>query len=238
MKPLSRWAKGHPVHARLIIIIARVLLFLLAFYLGSKFAKSGADISPLWLYGTILAFFLSGMFYPVYRKNDFSRRKTFDFLIAGLGFFILLFTAVNLNGPARSATSASAAVSVREPRYKNPESEKILNAFMSGEKKELSKQEKRIIKQEFKYQVKNWVGAKISGDKARANEALLIILACIAAAGLLYLVAALACTLSCNGSDVAAIIVGILGAAAVIWLLIKVIKSISRKSKPESASQE
>jgi len=71
--------------------------------------------------------------------------------------------------------------------------------------------------------------AKLKGDKTTGEEIALIILTCIAAVGLLYLVAALACTLSCNGSDAAAIIVAVLGTVAVIWGAVAVIRSINRK---------
>jgi hypothetical protein len=46
------------------------------------------------------------------------------------------------------------------------------------------------------------------------------------ALGLLYLIAALACNLSCAGSDIAAVIVGVGGAGLVIFLLIVVIRKI------------
>ena len=72
------------------------------------------------------------------------------------------------------------------------------------------------------------------GKKADAEQVALIILACIAAVGLLYLVMALACTLSCNGSDAAAVIVAILGLAGIIWGLIAVIRAINRKKTKTS----
>ena len=53
----------------------------------------------------------------------------------------------------------------------------------------------------------------------------------MAAIGLLLLVGAIACELSCNGSDAAAIIVGVLGTAAIIIGLIAVLKAINRKQQ-------
>jgi hypothetical protein len=232
MKQLSRWAKFHPAHARIIIVISHTLLIFLAFNLSKQVIQTGIQFSPLWLYGVLIAFFIAGMFYPrdKARSDNYAKRKTFDFTIALLGFFLFFFSANELNQPAPSGLRASVPVTV-EPVYKNAGAEKLLNAFKTGEKTSFSKKEKRIIKQEFNYQLKKWVKAKVTGDKATASQALLILLSCIVAAGLIYLVASLACTLSCGGSDVAAVIVVVLGTAAVVWLLIRVIKSISRRSK-------
>ena len=77
----------------------------------------------------------------------------------------------------------------------------------------------------------------MKGNKDGDAKAGLIIVTIIAALGLLYLVAALACSLSCNGSDAAAVVVLILGLAAIIWGTIAVINRISRgpkKKKKES----
>jgi len=93
------------------------------------------------------------------------------------------------------------------------------------------------LKEEFKKQIKVYAVAKIKGNNDGAGKALLIALTIIGAVGLLYLVAALACTLACNGSDAAAVIVAILGAAAVIWLTVVIIQRISRGPKKEEASE-
>jgi hypothetical protein len=45
---------------------------------------------------------------------------------------------------------------------------------------------------------------------------------------LLYLLAALACTISCNGAEGAAIVVGVVGTAAIIFLFVKLMKHLNR----------
>jgi len=233
MRSLSFWAKQHPVYARIIIILAHFMLGFLAFFISGVLADLGLQFSPAWLCLSLLGFFIVGMFYP--RRRDgrtisFTKRKGFDFLVALFGFAIFFSTANFLNQPAGSLTTVS-AMHMPSPLYKNQEAEKLLNAFKAGEKNHFTKKEKRVIRQEFNYQVKQWIKATVTGDRSQGAKIALIILSCIAAVGLLYLVAAFACSLSCNGSDVAAVIVAVLGVAAVIWLLIKVIKAINRKSR-------
>jgi len=61
-------------------------------------------------------------------------------------------------------------------------------------------------------------------------------LAVIVALGLAALVGALACELSCNGSEGAALLVGIGGTALIIFLLIITIRAIKRgKKEPKEA---
>ena len=73
--------------------------------------------------------------------------------------------------------------------------------------------------------------ATVKGDRQAKADAGLKILAIVAALGLLLLVGALACELSCNGSDAAAIIVGVLGTAAVVIGFVAVMKAIQRKNQ-------
>ena len=59
----------------------------------------------------------------------------------------------------------------------------------------------------------------------------LIILSVLVALGLVLLVTSLACELSCNGSEAAAVVLAIGGTALVVFLLIVVLKSLNRKYK-------
>jgi hypothetical protein len=233
MRKLSLWAKYHPASARITIIISRVLLFLIACFLGKQLTTSGIVLSPLWIYFFIAVFFIAGATYPRKKSSsNYTRRKLYDFLVAGCGFFIALSLVAQLDMPAYGTVQAT--VPVEPSPYKYAEAKKLLEQHNRGEKIKFSGKEKRIIKKEFNYQLLQYAKAKITGKKLDAEQTLLIILACIAAVGLLYLVAALACTLSCNGSDAAALIVGILGLAGVIWGLIAVINAINRKKTKTS----
>jgi threonine/homoserine/homoserine lactone efflux protein len=80
--------------------------------------------------------------------------------------------------------------------------------------------------------------AKVTNDKQGGDRAVAIILACIAAVGLLFLVSMLACSLACNGSDAAAVAVMVLGTAAIVFGLIAVIRGTRRKKVPEADSEK
>lgn len=106
------------------------------------------------------------------------------------------------------------------------------------DKKSLTRQEKRILKHELKKQVKIYIKSKLSGEKAEGDQAFLIILTIIAALGVMYLIAALSCTLACNGSDGAAVAVAILGVAGVIWATIAIINRITRGPKKKFSNTQ
>jgi hypothetical protein len=234
MKSLSFWARRHIGSARVIIIVSQILILVLAVFIANRLSEQGIQFSPLWIYAGIVLFFVSSFIYSRLHRNSkqsYAWRKSFDFLLASLGFCLALFLANNLNKPFTSFNDASAAMVIKDPLYQNPDAEKLLTAFKAGDKTEFTSKEKRIIKKEFRYQVKKYVKAKLTGDKKAGDDAGLIILACVAALGLLALIAGLACNLSCGGSDAAAVILLIVGTAAVIWGLVAVIKSIKRKSK-------
>ncbi|MEO7766600.1 MAG: hypothetical protein ABIS01_04205, partial [Ferruginibacter sp.] len=102
----------------------------------------------------------------------------------------------------------------------------------------LTHKEKRILKKEFYKQLKIYAAATISGDKETSGKAWKIALAIIAMVGLVFLLASLACTLSCNGSDVAAILVFVIGLSALIWGFVALMKRIKHGPKPDLNTPE
>ena len=236
MRNLSYWAKHHPAIARSIIVFSRCLLAAIAYFLGTELLKFDMELSPLWIYFFILVFFVTGATYPSVRKRDnYKKRKLYDLLIASCSFFMVLCLANQLNKPFALYQNAYASVIVDPSPYRNAEAKKLLEQFQKGEKTRFTSKEKRIIKREFKYQLGQFAKAKVLGRKATADQVLLIILACIAAVGLLYLVAALSCSIACNGADALAVIVLLAGTALIVWGLVRVIRSISRKRRQGKA---
>jgi hypothetical protein len=122
------------------------------------------------------------------------------------------------------------------PAYKNPQAEKLLRAFKSGEKTKFTSREKRIIRKEFKYQLKKYGLEKITGNKSDAKQTLLIILTCTAAVGLFLLIASLACEVSCSGSDAGAILIVVLGTAGIVWGTLAIIRAINRGAEKRKKS--
>ena len=183
-----------------------------------------------------MIFFLAAVFvYPSRRRRQsisirqfYIWQKSCDFTIAACSF-ALITALVNTNLPLPGSVSiASSVVS-----YRTPTAEEILASLKFRDKSTLTRPEKRILKKEFKRQLKIYVVEKIKGNKDGSGKALWIALTIIGAVGLLYLVAALACSRSCNGSDFSAFVVGIHGVAAVVWGTIVLINRISRGRKKD-----
>jgi hypothetical protein len=239
MRKISFWAKHHRFLAISFLVIIKFLLAFIAFYIGSSLLNLDIHIPLIVFFIALFLLITAALLYPSRRftglsKNQFYiRQKSSDFIIAACSF-VMIGTLVNNNLPI-PVTTISLASNVASI---TPTAEEILASLQYRDKSTLTRQEKRILKEEFKKQLKVYAVAKITGNKSGASKALWITLTIIAALGLLYLVAALACTLSCNGSDAAAVIVALLGAAAVIWGAVVLIKRISRgpKKKREESS--
>lgn len=233
MRSLSVWARHHIAYARIIIIISRCLLIYIAYFLGTQVAQSGINLSPLWIYFFIILFFITCATYPLGKAaKTYKKRKLFDFIISASGFFMMLCWVCGLNQSTAVYETAHAAVLPGDTSlYKSSQAKNLIESFQKGEKTKFTAKEKRIIKKEFNHQLLQYAKSKVTGNTSTADQVALIILACIAAVGLFYLVAALACTISCNGSDAAAIVVLVLGTAAIIWGLVVIIRSILRKKR-------
>lgn len=128
--------------------------------------------------------------------------------------------------------SIPAAVPADSLLYKNPAAQTLLMQFEAGEKTTFTRKEKRILRKELNHQLVVYAKAAATGNHEKQSNAALIILAVLAAIGLLMAVAMLACSLACSGAEAAAILVAILGTAGVIWGTVAIIRSASRKKVP------
>jgi len=247
MRTISNWARIHPVYARILIILFHLLGGLIAYFLAKEMFDRGIILPGVISGVLIFLFFVAVLLYPdrirgVKKSSwQYARQKSCDFLLAFCGFGLACFfcNRVMFN-QLPIYQSVRATMIIEKPLYKHAESKTLLDALKSGERKskDLTRKEKRIQKDEFKYQLVRYADAKLHGDKAKSGDAGLIILAILGAGLLLYLVAALACNLSCNGSDAAALIVGILGTAGIIIGLIAVIHAIKRKGRKKEEADK
>lgn len=95
--------------------------------------------------------------------------------------------------------------------------------------KQLSwKERKKLLKAQVR-------AIKKADDLSNGAKVALIFLSALVALGLLFLVAALACDLSCSGSGAAAVLVGLAGTALIALLLVVVIRAIlgKKRKKPK-----
>ncbi len=241
MKQLSFWAKKNPRIARLIIIVSHILILLLAWFTGSEISGLSDELPVYLKIIFVLVFIIAALSYPVKKSKgvySYAKQKTCDFLLALSTFGMVTGIAASgeITFGSLSPLYASTPSTINKNK-KDPTAEQILASLKHRDKSSLTRAEKRILKAEFKKQLKIWTLAKISGNKEAGDKAGLLILAIIGAVGLFFLVAALACSLSCNGSDAAAVVVLLLGAAAIALGLIAIIRSINREKRKRIESQ-
>ena len=228
MRTISRWANKHIQFTRLLVVILHLAAITFACYLGYQIADEGIFFTPMVLYISLMAWICAAILYPKrIQKGVYKLRKTCDLILAASTFFIFTY-ATNTEGLFNSEQGKVYAATSIAKELGDPTASEILASLQYRDKSTLTKKEKRILKREFKKQIGLFVKAKFQGDDDGSGRAGLIILTIIAALGVLYLVAALACSLSCNGMDGAAIAVALLGTAGVVWATIAIIRRINR----------
>jgi hypothetical protein len=208
MLSISQWASKHTLTARTMLVTSHIMLTILAVTMGKFMSNLAINIHPAFLYSSMLLFSIAFIGYPIKKRNiPFSKRyrkqKSFDALLA-FSTFLMILCQSNLSASSSSIPTASAWA----PKRAN---HSIIK------KTETRKQKGRIL--HFLESSKNY---------SSTEKTLITILAIIGAAGLLYLLAALACTISCNGAEGAAIAVGIVGTAAIIFLFVKLMKHLNK----------
>jgi amino acid transporter len=235
MKQLSIWAKLHVWSARLLIILLHTLLIVIAVYWAFLATENGWIISQSSLYVLISIY---GSLYIVY-AHQLAWRKFYWFrtmmhtILAIVSFLLVFVVAVTLNKPiARNHVMAASVIDpVSGGTYKHPEAEKLLELIKKGEIKKLTKTERKLLKSELKYQLKRYSEAKQNGQKKEAGNAWLTVLTIVLALIAFIGVGSIACNLSCNGNDGAAVLVLVLGTALVVFLAIVAFRGIKKRKK-------
>ncbi len=245
MKKISLWAKSHQWPARFIIILGFILLTIAGIIAGMLLDDLNVTLPAAALSVFIIIYFMGILFYPsksekrkLMAARYYVKQKTCDFLLAATTFFMIIcisndrFRSIQYF-PALQAATASKPTFPTDSTAKTYKSIAAFSASLKDENgKSLKwKEKKKLLKEQVR-------AIKKSDEMSKGAKVALIILSVIVALGLLYAVAALACGLSCNGSEAAAVVVGIGGAALVIFLLILVIRGITGKRKKKAIIQE
>jgi hypothetical protein len=239
MKNLSLWAKGHKRPARILIFISFILLTLLGITTGRLLSDTGISISSTALLIFVSIYFTGLIAYPHNSiKNKklshtafYFRQKSCDLLLAASTFFMITSLSnrpenmFSFSMPLNAAISSSFSF----PKDSSVKSFKSIADFKASLKDENGnslkwKEKKQLLKEQIR-------GIKKDKTLKNGSKAGLIILSVIVALGILSLIAALACNLSCSGSEGAAIIVMIGGAGLVVFLFILTLKAINGKKK-------
>ena len=236
MRKISSWARYHPWQARFYIVLIKVALILIAIFTGRLFADQDITLSPVLIVISVIILFSVLIFYPEKTSNAFHKRKmyamrkTCDF---GLAFttFILITALANNNTFIIYDTTLSAASTTSVNTTFPPTAQEILASLKYRDKSTLTRQEKRILKQELGKQIKSYAVAMASGNGKQGEKIALIILTIIGALGLTIILASLACSISCSGAEGLAIAVTIVGLAGIIWGTIAIISSIVKRHR-------
>jgi len=234
MKQISFWAKQHKNSARVLVAIIKIVLALMAYYVGNELYQKQIHI-PVILSGvTAILSIATAILYPSKKLKALSkhafyvRQKSCDFILSACTFIFIITLANNQDTVNPMLLSQGYASFIKKHP---PKAEDIIASLRYRDKSSLTRVEKRVLKKEFFKQLKVYAIAKVTGNKEKAGDVLPIVLTIIAALGLLVLLMALVCSLSCSGSDLAAAMVGLLGLAAIVWGSVVVIKHFIRKTE-------
>lgn len=218
MKTMAYWAAAHPLQARWSIAGLQVSLGLLAITQGYLLWQMDWLLSPAIIYTAVSALAFAIFVYPFADSprlawwSHFGRRKTGDFLLAAVAYIMVLQLSIAgydyLSRPVEVTGQAEFMVHSRTS----------------------------TIKKGFVYKLKalkNTIREHLADERTPVSfwQILLLLLSIVVAFYLLYIVAALSCSISCNGSTALATVVLVLGSAAVIFLLILGIKAIFKKQR-------
>lgn len=238
MKKVSHWARKHPALARIYIIVGLILITTIAVVTGHNLSLLGVRLNFNAVYFSILLYVMAWLAYP--RKNGsqnaakssyyYFRQKSCDFMLAATTFCMLVLIS-NRSGKVWFGIESRAAFSMKPgPGADSTKHQfKTIKAFSAAVKNSDGsllkwKERKQLLKEQIR-------AIKKADDMSKGAKVALIILSVIVALGLLVAVAALACNISCSGGEGAAIVIFVLGAAAIIFLLTVAIRSISGKRR-------
>ena len=233
MKTISYWARTHKATARMLIALFYILLNILGWLTGSLLHDSGIFLSPTALSLTVTIYLAGAVFYPARRGKAkpgstiyYFRQKTCDFLLISATFGLIVFTGNRANGIATTTTVKAAVTNysvLPEDSVKRHKSVAEFAAAMKDNSGKLVqwKERKKILQQQL-------TEIKKAPAMTSTERTFLTILFVLLAIGLELGVMALSCSLSCSGSEGAAILVGVGGTALIIFLLVVAIRSLKK----------
>jgi hypothetical protein len=207
MKKLSIWAKNHKWKARIVMVIAWLMLTALAIIIGTTLTGLSIELPSTFLLISVALFLAAIFYYPLRSKKSFYstdifyiKQKSCDMVLALCSFCLILYAA-NKPGTLFQHYGNLYAATVIEPSVlkdstsKTYKSIKDFSASMKNEDGKMLKwkERKKLLKQQVK---------------------------------------------AINGSEAAAVIVGIGGAGLVVFLLILVIRGIYGKKKKRKQQTE
>jgi hypothetical protein len=244
MKKISKWASVHIYLARTIIVAGHFILCILAYFLVKNLNRLDYDLPPTGIHIIIFIAIFLCLFYPSKSgiKSTFSFLKTYgfrkicDFIFLVLSFITFIFffagkTDFNLQDQVTASTITGDSV-----HFQYKKTSAILGSLSHRDKHSLTRSEKKVLVKEFRYQSKQWAHSKFKQENENGDAALQIILIILLALGLIFLLSILACSIACAGLEILAVIVAIVGLAAIIWIAAILIGKVNKKKAEKSIS--
>ena len=241
MKQLSRWAKRHPIAARIIIIGSHFLLVADALWLGFLSYVEGI-VLPHWLLLVFCnLFFLAYFLYPLKKsqkglfKHSYERQKTMDFVVVA-AYLCAIVVWINLIGFGSSIENNYKAgspmlIALKLKSTTTQEETSIQSENLFTRLINTAQESKAKLKVELRVLKDNYKNRLYPNSDYGLLKFFLVLLTVGAFLGLIYLVAIFSCSLSCSGNEGAAIALALFGTTAAIWLLVIAIKAIVRIRK-------
>jgi len=209
---ITLWAARNPWKTRFLIGGMHIILGAAGFYFGKNLAAEGVHFSYLSKDIFLATFLTSALFYPLKGSSGRSiiRQKSHDLAMI-LSAFLLMVNAGNLDINMRP--SLTGIINVRTNAQKN--------AFVSGDKIQPAGQQLVI-------QAKQDETAAPQKEKTgKGKKIILNILVVLLSVALAFGLFMLCCGIWCNGMEVLAVLLGLVGGALLIWVLTKVLESIN-----------
>jgi hypothetical protein len=245
MHTISIWARDHKWTSRFLVSGIHIVLTGLAFYIGQALQDMSILFSNSLFWGAMLSFIAIAACYPDKKTKKayasasvyYMHQKTCDFLLPVFTFLMICFIG-NSPGNLFLSSFTSQGASLVQPADRENSVKKTEDVKPAVRGLKLSRTERKALVRKLKTQIKQAFQQVNEQKKNRGTKIALVVLASLVSLGLLYLVAALACSLSCNGSEAAAIAVLVLGITGIITLLVVVIKAIFRTKREKPVEVE
>lgn len=226
MRNLANWGRMNKNAARIIIVFSYIFLNILGLFLGDILFSLNLVFSPLFYVFTILTTLTGWMIYPTRsRKNEyrnyFVRQKSADFILICATFLFTVYLGNSMNTTRNSIFNPVHAISIIHT------SESIIVGNNSTAKVSLYK---KSLRQKIRAEIKNIRKAYKNAGKSEKTGYIIVAIFC--ALILFYGVTALACSISCSGSEALAWVVFGVGLGGIIFGLVKIIQRINR-GKPK-----
>ncbi len=245
MKNLSYWAKSHPLQARAIIVAIHTITATAAFKTGIwLFARH--DVAwPIWFFPLLLAVTAGvKIAYPSKRLSTTiisADRRYWRSRQVMCSMTLCAWLLVLLAGNRTAQWSVQPTASVGNTAERSPAAYSQMPLLMTEGGKAM------YAKTAFKWlkiKKKTYLEKKVQRIRQQAAgsrgldpvvQVLLTLLTLLVASFLAFMIAGLACNLSCSGQEGLAVLVAVLGGGLLIWGLIATIIAIWRVSDGEGS---